>query len=109
MKSKLTGSYELNGRLDELQKDVTDHYNGLISRNPDITFNQVKEKIIEFVKEHQTPNFEEGTSFFNVLQDYIDKNKTKVSPRTIQKYNTLKKSLTEFSAAKKKYKNLTFS
>ena len=108
-KSKLTGSYELNGRLDELQKDVTDFYNGLITAKPDITFNQVKEKISEFVKEHQNPDFEEGTGFFDVLSEYIERNKTKVAYRTIQKYNTLKKSLSEFSSAKKKYRNLTFS
>ena len=108
-KSKLTGSYELNGRLDELQKDVTDFYNGLISPKPDITFNHVKEKLTEYIKRHQTPDFEEGTGFFDVIKDYIERNKTKVSPRTIQKYNTLKKSLKEFSSAKKKYNNLTFS
>ena len=108
-KSKLTGSYELNGRLDELQKDVTDFYNGLITEKPDITFNRVKEKITEFVKEHQNPNFEEGTGFFDVMSEYIERNKTKVAHRTIQKYNTLKKSLSEFASTKKKYRNLTFS
>lgn len=108
-KSKLTGSYELNCRLDELQKDVTDFYNGLISLKPDISFYQVKEKVAEFVKGHQNPDFEDGTGFFDVMKDYIEKNKTKVSPRTIQKYNTLKKSLSEFSSAKKKYRYLTFS
>ena len=108
-KSKLTGSYELNGRLDELQKEVTDFYNGLISQKPHITFNQVKEKIIEFVKEHQNPDFEDETGFFDVMNEYIERNKTKVSPRTIQKYRTLKNSVTEFSTVKKKYRNLTFS
>lgn len=109
MRSSMTGSYEFNGRLDVLQKDVTDFYNVLISEKPEITFRQVQDKITEFVKKQQTPDFEDGTGFFDVMKEYIERNKTKVSPRTIQKYNTLKKSLTEFASAKKKYKNLTFS
>lgn len=109
MKSAITGSFEFNDRLDNLLKDVVEFYNGKIIKVPDITFKQVKEKITDFVKGQQMPDFEEGTGFFDVFKAYIEINKTKVSPRTIQKYNTLKKSLTEFTVAKKKYKNLTFS
>ena len=109
MKSNITGSYEFNDRLNKLQKDVTDFYNGQVNTYPNLTFNQIKEKITEFVKIQQQPNFEKGTGFFDILNDYIEKNKTKVSPRTIQKYKTLKKSLESFASNKKKYKNLTFS
>ncbi|WP_297085798.1 site-specific integrase [uncultured Draconibacterium sp.] len=109
MKTNLTGSSEFNKRITTLYKNVTDFYNGLVNENADITFNQVKEKIVEFVKSEQNPDFEDGTGFFDVLQDYIDKNKTNVSPRTIQKYKTLKKSLEGFCADKRKYQNLTFS
>lgn len=108
-KNNLTGSYELNERLDTLNQNLTDYYNKLISETPDITFNTIKEKITAFVKKDQNPDFEEGTGFFDVIEKYINGNKTKVSPRTIQKYNTLKKSLENFSIAKKKYRNLTFS
>ncbi len=109
MKSNLTGSSEFNERITMLYKNVTDYYNGLVNENADITFNQVKEKIVEFVKAEQNPDFEDGTGFFDVLEGYIDKNKMKVSPRTIQKYKTLKKSLEGFCAEKRKYQNLTFS
>jgi integrase len=108
-KAKLTGSFEFNDRLNLLQENVAGYYNKLVKENPSITFNQVKERIIEFIKTDQNPDFEAGTGFFDVFQDYIDKNRTKVSGRTIQKYNTLKKSLEDFSSAKKKYQNLTFS
>jgi integrase len=108
-KFNLNGSYELNDRLDALSKNVTDYYNKLISEFPDITFNSLKEKLTEFVKADQNPNFEEGTGFFDVMDKYIEGNKTKVSHRTIQKYNTFKKSLENFSNAKKNYRNLTFS
>lgn len=109
MRSKLNETSEFNDRLDKLYKDVTNFYNGMITENPDLTFKQVQEKIQGYVKQQQTPDFEEGTGFFDVMKDYIERNKTKVSSRTIQKYNTLKKSLTEFATVKKKYNNLTFS
>ncbi len=108
-KTNLTGSYEFNDRLDLLGKNATDYYNKLISQTPDITFNSIKEKITTFVKSDQNPDFEEGTGIFDVMEKYIEGNKTKVSSRTIQKYKTLKKSLEKFSKAKKNYRNLTFS
>ena len=108
-KVNLPGSYEFNDRLNLLSENVTNYYNGLIKENPDITYNQVKEKLTKFIKADQNPNFEKGTGFFDVFDDYVARNKTKVAPRTIQKYNTLKKSLENFSRAKTKYKNLTFS
>lgn len=108
-KASLTGSYEFNDRINLLQKNITDYYNRIIKENPDLTFNQVKELISEFVKKDQTPDFEEGTSFFEVFDQYISRNKTNVASRTIQKFNTLKTRLVEFTEEKKEYKNLTFS
>lgn len=108
-KTQLTGSYEFNDRIDSLFKEITDYYNSLVKQFPDITFNQVKEKISAFVKKNQNPDFEEGTGFFEVFDKYVDANKKDVSYRTIQKYNTLKNSLEKFCQAKKKYKNITFS
>ncbi len=108
-KSNITGSFEFNNRLDLLQKNTNDFYNSIAVNNPEITFNKVKELIVEFIKKDQNPDFEEGTGFFDVFSQYIERNKTKVSPRTIQKFNTLKKRLIEFTQEKKTYENLTFS
>jgi len=109
MKSQVSGSLEFNDRIDSLRKNVTEYYNKIKNDNPEITFNQVKDKITEFVKNDQNPNFEKGTGIFDVLDKYIERNKTKVAPRTIQKYKTLKNSIETFTTIKRKYKNLTFS
>ncbi|MFC2118156.1 phage integrase SAM-like domain-containing protein [Bacteroidota bacterium] len=108
-KQSIPGSYSFNSRLDLLKDNVLNYYNDLMKESPEITFNQVKDKIKLFIENDQNPDFEDGTGFFDVVEDYINRNKTKVSPRTIQKYKTLKKSLQEFSSSKKKYNNLTFS
>lgn len=108
-KDKAPGATSFNKRLKDLEENLLEYYNELLANSPDITYLQIKEKIQFFVKNGSRPDMEEKTGFFDVFDKYIEANKPEVSPRTIQKYNSVKTSLQKFSGLKRKYNNLSFS
>ncbi len=108
LKDRLTGSIEFNKGLAGLKSELLAQYKKTLTDYPDITFREFAAKLKEYSRLKDKPVFSER-NFFEYLDQYMKELEGSVTYRTIQKFHTLKRSLTEFSAANKKYSPLTFS
>jgi len=108
LKERLAGSIEFNKGLAELKSDIQSQYKKILKERPDITFRELSRMLKEYSKQKNKPVFSE-LSFFEYLEAYIKELEGSVTYRTIQKFNTLKRSLQEFVESNKKFYPLTFS
>lgn len=104
----IAGSPEFNEGLATLRKELLAQFKELRAQYPDATFKEIADMLKEQSKSKNLPAFSEK-NFFEVLNAYIEALEGEVEHRTIQKFHTLKLSLTEFSAGNKRYNPLAFS
>lgn len=96
-KDKLAGAAEFNLNLLSLKMETLAKYEELTNDNHSYSFEQISQKL------------KRGKSLIIYLDEFIEAQKNRLAPRTIQKFNTLKTTLEEFAEAKPKYQPLTFS
>lgn len=85
--------HSYNRKLDNLKNDITKKYYAILEVNPSISFAEIKLKLLE--------SNNDTLSFFNILDKYINSQKTKVSYSSLKKYNQLKNKLIDFSKTTK--------
>jgi integrase len=108
-KSNMAGSTEFNDELAVLKKDIYDKYKAIIKDFPDMPFDQISRTLKEYGKTKEIPFLRNDKGFFQYLDEYMFSLKGEVSPRTIQKFGSVKKSLQSFIEKNQKYESLTFS
>lgn len=108
LKDRLAGSIEFNAKLANLKSELEIQYKKILTDFPDITFGEFATKLKEYSRQKDKPVFSER-SFFEYLDEYINELEGMVTYRTIQKFHTLKRSLTEFTESNKRYNPLGFS
>lgn len=107
VKSQVTNSTIVNESLETFNENILKQYNNLRNDFPDMKFDEIAGNIKEFAKTGTTPIYsEKNKQFLAVYDEYINERMNELSYRTIQKFETLKKTLIDFE---KKYKyRLTF-
>lgn len=108
-KDKLAGAIEFNRRLNKLKDEILDKYHELKEDPAQYTFEHISQLLKEFGRTKENPFIVRQKSFFDVFDEFIEAQENRLAPRTIQKFNTLKTTLEEFTEAKPKYHLLTFS
>ena len=96
-KKSMPGSTEYNEKLSKLETNTETHYNALQRENPGISFSEISEALKKLVNENFKPAPIQNT-FFAVFDNFIEAEKQIKSIRTIQKFQTLKKSLEDFTS-----------
>jgi len=107
-KERLTGAAEFNAGLATLKTDLLSQYNKLREDYPDLTFQQLSTLMKQYIRDKELPKFN-SQSFFEVMDKFIESLEGEVAPGTIKKFNTLKKSLIDFTEANKRFNPLSFS
>lgn len=107
-KDRLTGAAEFNAGLATLKTELLGQYDKLREGYPDATFPELTTLLKQYVKDKELPKFS-AQGFFEVMDEFIKSLEGEVSPGTVKKFNTLKRSLTDFTAANKRFKPLTFT
>lgn len=102
-KKSMIGSLEFNERLDQLKEKTRQQYNRIILENPSIGFNELSDRLKDSLKKALPIPGKQETSFFKILDEFIKSKSATQASRTIQKYNSVKKSLEEFSKLKYKH------
>lgn len=108
-KDKLAGAIEFNRRLNNLKEEVLDKYYELKDDPAHYSAVQIKQLLQEWGKLKENPFLIREKSFYDVFNEFITAQENRLAPRTIQKFNTLKTTLEEFTGANPKYQLLTFS
>jgi len=99
IKHQVSGALPVNGSIEMLKEKVTDLFNKLRFDFPNMKFDEIASNLKEYVKTDIAPVYsEKNKNFFQVFDDYIEAKRLNVSPLTIKKYNTLRKSLVEFDS-----------
>lgn len=106
-KEKLNGAIEFNGKLQELKEDLFNEYKNIIKEKPDITLEELSELMKEYGKSKE-PFLKDSKSFFEVFEEFLSYLPGEVTPGTIRKFVTLKKSLKKFSEENKNYHLISF-
>lgn len=106
----LAGSIEFNNQLNNFKKDIFRMYQKIIKDQPDITFAQISHVLKEYGKTKEIPFLaNKRKEFWPALDEFLNYLEGNTAPGTVKKFNTLKKSLSEFCSGHKLYKNLSFS
>ena len=99
MKSMAAGSQKFNQRLTDLMQSVDDYYNELLELDEKPTFQQVRDLIQEYVSTNTKPRLrEQGKTFFEVYDIFLERKEKELHHRTIQKFNSAKKLMEAFTA-----------
>jgi integrase len=116
IKGSLAGTPEENKKIQnfnddlrKLKKDILDKYNDLRKKFPDMPFSQVAQALKDYGKTKENPYLDVDKDFFQVFDEFLLSLEEEASPRTIQKFGTLKNSLLELGKVNEKYKTLSFS
>ena len=116
IKGNAVGTVELNKEIEKfneglqkLKKDTLEEYRNMVKEDPDKPFAQIADKLKESGKTKENPFRDKKKSFFEIFDEFVSSTEGEVSPRTIQKYGTLKNSLQELGNVNKKYETLSFS
>lgn len=107
-KERLAGAIEYNRRLLTLKDEILDKYHELKKDPTGYGFDHIKKLLQEFGKTKENPYLVKKKSFFDVYEEFVEKESMRLAPRTIQKFGTLKNVLKELTEADPKYKYLTF-
>lgn len=106
---KGAGATEFNQELEALKTDIYDKYKAVLKKHPDMPFTQLSQILKDYGKTKEIPILKTDKDFFGYLDEYMIYLQGEVSPRTIQKFNSVKKSLQAFIEETPRYRNLTFS
>ena len=96
VKKSFSGSLEINHLLDRIDGEVKKIYREAITNDQKIT----NEYLITKLNGAINPVNKKEKSFFGYFDEFSDAQKPTKSPRTIQKYTTLKNHLMDFQAKK---------
>lgn len=107
-KERLVGAIEFNRRLNTLKDDILNKYSELKEDPAGYGFDHIKKLLQEFGKTKENPFINKKKSFFDVFNEFLEKEKMRLAPRTIAKFGTLKNVLGELIKAKPQYEHLTF-
>jgi len=108
-KDILAASIEFNNKLQELRKDILHKYEETITDHPDYDDQAVSMVLKEYGATKGKPKKDNNKDFFSILEDFISYLKGEVTPGTVKKFVTLKKSLLAFISENKVYENLSFA
>lgn len=98
VKHQVPGSVPINDSLDKLIADVTNEYNSIRADYPAMKFDEIARNLKAFVKDKISPVYnDKSKTFSEAFLDYIEYKKGEVIPRTAQKYDTVRRTLLEFS------------
>ncbi|HLN21129.1 MAG TPA: phage integrase SAM-like domain-containing protein [Bacteroidales bacterium] len=109
MKDRLAGSMEFNQKLQNLRKLLLDMYDKAIGEHPDYDDKAVASLIKEQAENIGKPNNSAAKGFFPIFDEFLEYVGGELTPGTVKKFKTLKKSLEAFSTTNKRYTNLSFS
>lgn len=107
-KDMLAGSMEYNQKLQELRKTILNLYEQAINDHPDYDDKAIAAKIRESADNIGKPNISAGKGFFPILDEFLVYLGGEVTPGTVKKFNTLKKSLQAFIVENAQYDNISF-
>lgn len=97
IKAGVANSTPTNDLLKKFEEDILEEYNKLRNDFPDMKFDEISENIREFAKKGTTPIYsDKNKPFIEVYEEYINERMNELSYRTIQKFETLKKTLIDF-------------
>lgn len=103
VKRTMTGHLEINERLKQMKEKALQQYTRINSENPGISFNEFSDRLTKALSNDLPIPGKSENRFFSIFDEFIEDKKTTQTHRTIQKYETVKKSLTEFSNKHFKY------
>ena len=106
---KIAGAIEFNAKLAALKLTMLTKYAEIIDKHPDITFPELSDQLKEYGKRQEIPILDNDKSFFDVLDLFIKSLEGEVTPGTVKKFNTLKKTLIMFTEDSRKYPIISFS
>ncbi len=101
---------DFNKELQKLKEDMEAEYSKIVKDFPDMSFPQIAQILKDYGKKKENPYLDTDKDFFQVFDEYLVSLKdAEASPRTVQKFGTLKNSLIELASVNEKYKILSFS
>lgn len=106
-KENIAGATEFNLMLAELKTDLTNQYNYLRKKYPDMSFEELSTAMKQYGKTKELPEFE-SKGFFEALDEFKKDMEGQVTEGTIKKFKTLKIALLDFVSKHRKYNPLTF-
>jgi len=107
-KDILAGSIEFNDKLQELRKDLLTKYEETLKEYPAYDDKAVANVLKEYGSNKGKPQKDLSKGVFPVLDEFISYLDGEVTPGTVKKFVTLKKSLTAFGQENKAFESLTF-
>lgn len=97
IKKSHKGSFEINNLLDKMDSEIKKIYREAITSN-----NKISPEFLRISLDKSTkPQISQKNGFFDHLNEFIIVQKVTKSPKTIQKYNTLKNHLKAFEIKKR--------
>ena len=96
---RYSGSFELNNYLDKFEERIKQIINQEFASNLDVSFNELKQRLIDNIRE---PG---NKKFFDVYDEFLDIQSKKISVGTLKIFKTLRNHLTAFSESN----SVTFS
>jgi len=108
-KDILAGSIEFNEKLQDLRKDLLSKFEETIKDHPDYDDKAVSVTLKDYASSIGKPRNDTKNEFLPVLEEFITYLEGEVTPGTVKKFVTLKKSMIAFIGKNKTYENLTFA
>ncbi|MFW5887086.1 MAG: phage integrase SAM-like domain-containing protein, partial [Bacteroidota bacterium] len=103
-KHQVTNSIAVNKILSDLIESVENEYYKIRNDFPEMKFDEIGRNLKAFIVDNVSPVYnEKHKNFYVVFDEYIQAKANEVTDRTIQKFNTLRKSLEAFDP------NITFN
>lgn len=103
VKRSMTGHLEINERLKQMKEKALQQYTRINSENPGISFDEFSDRFRKAISNNIPIPGKSENRFFAIFDEFIEDKKTTQTNRTVQKYETVKKNLTEFSNQYYKY------
>ncbi|MBA4408285.1 MAG: hypothetical protein C0397_02540 [Odoribacter sp.] len=103
VKRTMIGHLEINERLKQMKETALKQYSRIIAESPGLSFAEFFDRLTKAMSNDLPIPGKSENRFFAIFNEFIEDKKTTQTHRTIQKYETVKKSLTEFSNKHYKY------
>lgn len=96
VKKNSKGSFEINNLLDSIEQEIKKIYREAIIENKNIS----NKYLLNMLHSKNNPIIKQEKTFLGYFDEFIEVQKPTKSPRTIQKYKTLKNQLVDFQSKK---------
>jgi len=103
VKRTMTGHLEINERLKQMKEKALQQYTKITSESPGLSFDEFSDRLTKALSFDLPIPGKSENRFFAIFDEFIEDKKTTQTHRTVQKYETVKRSLTEFSNLHYKY------